>query len=148
MKAVLQRVTKAEVKVASGSIGKINKGLLIFLAVQEGDSKTDADYLAEKISDLRIFEDSKDKMNLSVQEVGGELLVVSQFTLLANCRSGRRPSFDLAAKPNPAKELYEYFVEKLKKYSLTVKTGEFKAMMEVELINHGPVTFILDSKNV
>lgn len=147
MITVIQRVKKAEVRVNSKAVGKIHKGILIFLGVSQNDTQQDADYLAEKISQLRIFEDDKDKMNLSIQDVKGEFLVVSQFTLLGNCQDGRRPSFDAAAKPESAEKLYEYFIERLKKYSLPVEKGAFRAMMEVELINDGPVTFILDSKD-
>ncbi len=148
MKVVLQRVKKAEVRVSSKITGKINKGIVILLGVEENDSQKDADYLAEKIAELRIFEDTNGKMNLSIQEIKGEFLVVSQFTILCNCQDGRRPSFDKAARPEAAEKLYGYFVERLKKYSLPVETGEFKAMMEVELVNDGPVTFIIDSKDV
>ncbi|MDP2939024.1 MAG: D-aminoacyl-tRNA deacylase [Candidatus Omnitrophota bacterium] len=148
MRVVLQRVKKAKVTVSSKIIGEINKGLVIFLGVDKSDSQKDADYLAERIVNLRIFEDAQGKMNLSTQEVKGELLVVSQFTLLGNCKNGRRPSFDKAAQPNLAKELYNYFIKKLKEYSLSIETGEFRAVMQVELINDGPVTFILDSSDV
>ena len=147
MRAVLQRVKKAEVRINSKSVGKINRGIVIFLAIAQNDTKEDADYLAEKIAELRIFEDSKDKMNLSIQEIRGEFLVVSQFTILGDCKDGRRPSFDKAAKPEIAEKLYDYFVERLKKFSLPVATGEFRAMMDVELVNDGPVTFIIDSKD-
>ncbi len=148
MIAVLQRVKKAEVRVGLKIIGRIKKGILVFLGIGKADSKEDANYLAKKIGELRIFEDSIGKMNLSIQEVKGEFLVVSQFTLLGDCQDGRRPSFDKAAQPKSAESLYEYFVEQLKKYSLPVATGEFRALMEVDLVNYGPVTFILDSRDV
>ncbi len=147
MIAVLQRVKRAEVRVSSKVAGKIGRGILIFLGVQHSDTQKDAGYLADKIAQLRIFEDNKGKMNLSIQEAKGEFLVVSQFTLLGNCSDGRRPSFDAAAKPQLAEALYENFIEKLKEYSLPVEKGKFRAMMDVELINDGPVTFIIDSRN-
>ena len=125
--------------------GEIGKGLLIFLGVEEGDSEEDCDYLANKISNLRIFSDNKDLMNLSLMETGGEALVVSQFTLLGDCRKGRRPSFTRAAGPEKARELYEYFIEILKGKGLKTATGEFQEMMEVHLVNDGPVTLLLDS---
>ncbi|MDR2946521.1 MAG: D-tyrosyl-tRNA(Tyr) deacylase [Candidatus Adiutrix sp.] len=145
MRILLQRVTKAAVRVEGEEIGSIGSGLLIFLGVAEGDTKQDADWLVEKLAGLRVFYDEGGKMNLSVREVGGELLVVSQFTLYGDCRRGRRPSFDKAAAPALADELYEYFKAKLASLGLTVASGRFAAHMEVELLNDGPVTFIIDS---
>ena len=145
MKAVIQRVKKSSVKVGNEITGKIGKGILVLLGVEKGDTEKDAGYLAGKIINLRIFEDDNGKMNLSLADVGGELLAVSQFTLLGDCKKGRRPSFVKAAPPEEAKRLYEYFVEKVKSLGICVQTGKFQAMMEVSLINDGPVTFILES---
>jgi len=147
MKLVVQRVKHASVKVKETITGSIKKGVLVFLAVAESDTEADADYLVDKLIALRLFPDAQDKMNLSLKEVEGEILVVSQFTLLADCIKGRRPSFDRAAEPEIAEKLYDYFVGRLKKSSLKVETGEFRAMMEVSLVNDGPVTFIIDSAN-
>ena len=145
MRAVVQRVKSSKVEINGLTTGEIGKGLLIFLGVEEGDSEEDCDYLANKISNLRIFSDNKDLMNLSLMETGGEALVVSQFTLLGDCRKGRRPSFTRAAGPEKARELYEYFIEILKGKGLKTATGEFQEMMEVHLVNDGPVTLLLDS---
>lgn len=144
MKALLQRVKRASVTVDGELISKINKGILIFLGVEKGDSEENADKLSEKITKLRIFEDENDKMNLSVTDVDGEILVVSQFTLCGDCKKGTRPSFDKATTPDIANELYEYFVKKLKEKNIKVQTGKFRAMMDVELVNDGPVTFWLE----
>jgi D-aminoacyl-tRNA deacylase len=146
LKAVIQRVTEAEVKVAGERSGRIGRGILVLLGVEKGDREPDADWLSEKICNLRIFEDDAGKMNLSVLETGGELLVVSQFTLAGNCAKGRRPSFDSAAPPEEANRLYEYFAVRLRESGLPVETGVFQAMMQVSLVNDGPVTFILESR--
>lgn len=144
MKALLQRVKRASVTVDKKLISQIGKGILIFLGVEKGDSEENADKLSEKITKLRIFEDENDKMNLSVTDVDGEILVVSQFTLCGDCKKGTRPSFGKAASPDIANELYEYFVNKLKERQVSVQTGKFRAMMDVELVNDGPVTFWLE----
>jgi D-tyrosyl-tRNA(Tyr) deacylase len=150
MRAVVQRVSRAKVT-AHGSgdgevTGGIGLGLLVLLAVGIGDTRTQADYLAEKIIGLRIFEDADGKMNLSVADVRGALLVVSQFTLYGDVRRGKRPSFEAAAPPDRARELYEYFVEKVRAAGLRCETGRFQQTMRVELLNEGPVTIILDSE--
>ena len=149
MKAVIQRVTEADVTIENETIGKINKGFLILLGVEKGDTSLDADKLVKKIPVLRIFEDENDKMNLSCLDIDGEMLVVSQFTLCADCSHGRRPSFTDSAPPNEANELYEYFVSELKRAGVKkVDTGRFGADMKVRLLNDGPVTIILDSKDL
>ena len=145
MRAVVQRVSQAKVTVDGEITGKIGRGLLVLLGVGAGDTRADADYLVEKTIGLRIFEDAGGKMNLSVAEVGGALLVVSQFTLYGDARRGKRPSFDAAAPPQQARELYEYFVEKVRAAGLRCETGRFQEMMQVELANEGPVTILLDS---
>ena len=145
MKAVIQRVGAATVEIDAKTAGQIGKGILVLLGVEKGDKERDAARLAEKIANLRIFEDENGKMNLSVREIGGELLAVSQFTLAGNCAKGRRPSFDSAAPPEEANRLYEFFVERLRELGLPVETGVFQAMMQVSLVNDGPVTFILES---
>ena len=149
MKAVIQRVKYSNVKIDGKTVGSCDKGFMILLGVIEGDTKEDADKLVKKIPHLRIFEDENGKMNLSCLDVGGEMLVISQFTLAADCSHGRRPSFIDAAKPDSAIPLYEYFVESLKAAGVSrVETGEFGADMKVELVNDGPVTIILDSKEL
>ena len=147
MRAVIQRIKESLVRTENQVIGQTGSGLLVLLGVAQGDSPTDADYLVNKIANLRIFEDQKGKMNRSLLETGGEMMVVSQFTLIADCRKGRRPSFVEAAGPEVAAGLYEYFVKQVRSLGITVATGRFRAMMEVALINEGPVTIILESRN-
>jgi D-tyrosyl-tRNA(Tyr) deacylase len=144
MKAVVQRVTSASVVVENQTVGSIDQGILVFMGVEKGDNEAKADWLAEKICGLRIFCDENGKMNRSVQEINGSLLVVSQFTLAGNCTKGKRPSFDTAAPADEGKRLYEYFVETVKKLDIPVQTGIFQADMQVSLVNNGPVTFILE----
>lgn len=146
MRAVVQRVKKSSVTVDGSIAGEIGKGLTVLLGVGQEDSDRDIDYLADKIINLRIFEDNNGKMNLSLLEVGGELLVVSQFTLYGDCRKGRRPGYDRAARPEAAKALYEGFVEKCRGFGVKVKTGIFQAEMLVDISNDGPVTLLLNSK--
>ncbi len=147
MKAVLQRVKKAKVAVAGEPVGSIGKGVLVFLAVDKGDGPEQAEAMAKKIGQLRLFPSPEGgRMDLANFEVNGEFLVVSQFTLSANCDNGNRPSFDNAAPPEEAEKLYNFFVDCLKKGPCRVATGRFRAIMEVELVNDGPVTFILESK--
>lgn len=148
MRAVSQRVKSAQVIVNEKIIGSIGFGLLVLLGISREDNCDDADYLVEKTINLRIFDDQDGKMNRSLLDVGGEMLIVSQFTLSADCRKGRRPSFTAAAEPAEAKELYQYFIERVKEKGITVATGEFQALMEVGLINNGPVTILMDSKKV
>ena len=148
MRAVVQRVKSAKVEVNGQTVGEIGQGLLVFLGVGEGDSEKDCDYLANKIAHLRIFSDSQGLMNLSVVEVEGAALVVSQFTLWGDCRKGRRPSFIRAAQPERARKLYEHFIGIIRGKGLRVDTGEFQAMMDVHLVNDGPVTLILDSSKM
>src|SRR5580698_4126089 len=145
MRAVVQRVSHAKVSVNGEVTGEIGRGLLILLGVASGDAPADADYLADKIVGLRIFEDSSGKMNLAVAEVGGVFLVVSQFTLYGDVRRGKRPSFDGAAAPQAARQLYEHFVEKVRAAGLRCETGRFQEVMQVELVNEGPLTILLDS---
>ena len=145
MKAVIQRVKESAVSVEGKAISRIGNGLLVFIGVEQGDQPMNAAYLAEKISHLRIFEDDNGKMNRSLLEIKGEMLVVSQFTLLADCRKGRRPSFVRAASPDIADRLYEYFADQVRQKNIVVQTGRFRAMMAVSLVNDGPVTLILES---
>ena len=145
MRAVVQRVSRAKVTVNAEVAGEIGPGLLVLLGVAKQDTRADADYVVEKTIGLRIFDDADGKMNLSVADVGGALLVVSQFTLYGDVRRGKRPSFDAAAPPQQARELYEYFVEKIRAAGLRCETGRFQEMMKVELVNEGPVTILLDS---
>ena len=146
MKAVVQRVSESSVTIDSEVAGKIGAGLMVLLGVAVEDSEKEADYLVEKIINLRIFSDENGKMNLSLLDVGGEMLVVSQFTLLGDCRKGRRPSFIAAAGPEKGNALYEYFVDCIRQKGIIVATGRFGAMMDVSLVNDGPVTLILESK--
>ncbi len=146
MKTIIQRVKESSVTIDGNIVGKINQGLLILLGVSKNDKKEDAQYLASKIPDLRIFEDNDGKMNLSLLDTKGELLVVSQFTLLANCEKGRRPSYINAAPPEMANSLYEYFISLLRERGIKTETGQFQAKMDVSLINDGPVTLIVESK--
>ena len=145
MRAVVQRVSRVRVTVGSEVAGEIGVGLLVLLGVGVGDTTADADYLADKIIGLRVFEDSGCKMNLSLGGIGGSVLAVSQFTLYGDVRRGKRPSFDAAAPPHQARELYEYFVAKIRSFGLRCETGRFQEMMQVELVNEGPVTILLDS---
>jgi D-tyrosyl-tRNA(Tyr) deacylase len=145
VKAVIQRVGEACVIVDGRTVGKIGAGTVVLLAVEHGDSETDADWLAKKIVELRMFGDSDGKMNLSLQEIGGSILAISQFTLAGDCRKGRRPSFVGAAPPAEGNRLYEYFVTQVKRQGVPVETGIFQADMKVSLVNDGPVTFILES---
>jgi D-aminoacyl-tRNA deacylase len=146
MKAVLQRVTSASVTIDDEVVGQIGRGLLVLLGVEQGDTEADAKQLADKSVQLRIFDDAKGKMNLALAEVNGKMLVVSQFTLLGDCRKGRRPSFIQAAPPDIAERLYETFVAAVGVQGTPVATGKFRAMMQVELVNDGPVTLLLDSR--
>ena len=145
MRAVVQRVSRARVTVREEVTGKIDRGLLVLIGIGAADTEADADYLAAKISGLRIFEDEHGKMNLSLSEIAGSVLAVSQFTLYGDVRRGKRPSFDAAAPPEKARMLYEYFVERIRAAGLRCETGRFQEMMQVELVNDGPVTILLDS---
>ena len=146
MRAVIQRVKHCKVTVDNKSTGEIDSGILIFLGVGTEDKKEDADYLVDKIINLRIFEDEEGRMNLSALELYKEIMVVSQFTLFGDCRKGRRPGFFSAAPPDEAKKLYKYFLDRISETELKIASGEFQAMMNVELINDGPVTLLIDSK--
>jgi D-aminoacyl-tRNA deacylase len=145
MRAVVQRVSRAQVSVGEEVTGKIGAGAVVLLGVAKSDSQADADYIAAKVLGLRMFEDENGKMNLSLAETRGAVLAVSQFTLYGDARKGRRPSFDQAAPPQQANELYEYFVSKIREAGFVCETGRFQAMMKVDLINDGPVTILLDS---
>ena len=146
MRAVVQRVKRAEVRVGGDVVGSIGPGLLVLVGIGKTDSDTDLQNLAEKIVNLRVFEDEHGKMNRSLLERGGQVLCVSQFTLYGDCRKGRRPSYDQAAGPDTAQRLYDDFVKALRSFGIVVATGQFQAMMEVELVNDGPVTLLLDSE--
>ena len=144
MKALIQRVKRASVTIDGELYSHIGAGMLVLLGVEKGDTQENADKLAEKLAKLRIYEDENEKMNLSIQDVNGEMLIVSQFTLCGDCKKGTRPSFDNSADPQIAKELYENFIKEVKNYGIKTQTGKFGAMMDVELINDGPVTFMLE----
>jgi D-tyrosyl-tRNA(Tyr) deacylase len=146
MRAVIQRVKSAEVYVDGRLSGRIGNGLLVFVGVGKGDGEDDVSYLTSKLPELRIFEDNFGKFNLSLKEIGGEILIVSQFTLYGDCKKGRRPSFTEAEEPTTAKNLYDRLVSQLRDQGIAIQTGEFQAKMEVHLINDGPVTLLLDSK--
>ena len=148
MRLVLQRVTEASVEIDGTIVGRIGPGLLVFLGVGKGDSEHDAIFLADRVLGLRIFEDAAGKMNLSVKDVQGEILVISQFTLYGNTQKGRRPSFDAAAPPDQARVLYELFLQELRRSGLKIESGIFGARMKVSLVNDGPVTFVLESEPV
>lgn len=145
MRVLTQRVSGARVTVHENTVGEIGQGLLVFVGISRGDTEADADYLLDKLLWLRIFRDDEGKMNRNVQEAGGSLLIVSQFTLYGDCRRGRRPSFDRAAAPEDARRLYEYFLAAARRSPVPVQAGEFQAMMEVHLVNDGPVTLLIDS---
>jgi D-tyrosyl-tRNA(Tyr) deacylase len=145
MRAVIQRVLRAQVSVGEEVIGRIGPGLLVLIGISKADTQGDADYLAAKVTGLRIFDDLEGKMNLSLTETTGSVLAVSQFTLYGDVRRGKRPSFDEAAPPEHARELYEYFVAKIRQAGFICETGRFQATMQVELVNEGPVTILLDS---
>ena len=145
MKAVIQRVNESSVSIDNKEVAKIGKGFLIFLGISKDDNYEKADYLIKKIYNLRVFSDENDKMNLSIQDINGEILIVSQFTLYADCKKGNRPSFINAAPPENAIKIYKYFIDECKKNNLNVQTGEFGANMKVQLINDGPVTIILEN---
>ena len=147
MIAVIQRCSRGKVTVSEKVVGEIAHGLVILLGVQKDDIENDADFLVNKISGLRVFSDENDKMNLSIKDVGGSALVISQFTLCSDTKNGRRPSFIKAAPPEDGNRLYEYFMSEMKKEGVPVQSGEFGAMMDVELVNDGPVTFVLNSKD-
>ncbi len=145
MIVLIQRVSRASVEVEGNCLSEIGRGILVFLGIEKGDTEKEADYLVKKIANLRIFEDEKGKMNLSVKDVCGEIMVVSEFTLAGDCRKGNRPSFDNAMPPDEAEKLYRYFIDKLKSMAIVVKEGKFRSFMNVSLTNEGPVTFIINS---
>ena len=147
MIAVIQRCSRGQVTVSDKVVGEISHGLVIFLGVQKNDTENDAEFLVNKICGLRIFNDENDKMNLSIKDVNGSALVISQFTLCGDTKKGRRPSFIKAATPDDGNRLYEYFMSEMKKSGVPIESGEFGAMMDVELVNNGPVTFVLNSKD-
>lgn len=146
MKIVLQRVKKAEVEVQGKIVGTISQGICLLVGLEKGDSEADAHYLAKKVAELRIFPDTEGRMNLSIHDIQGEIMAVSQFTLAGSVKKGRRPSFDKAEEPEKAEKLFKYFVELIRQRGIKVETGIFQAIMDVHLINEGPVTFVLESK--
>jgi len=148
MRAVLQRVKEAKIEVDGNVVGSISEGLLVYLGVGKDDSEKDVDFIADRLVNLRIFADENDRMNLSVLDVGGRILLVSQFTLYGDCRKGRRPGFDLASEPETAQRLYEKTIEAIRQKGISVETGVFAAHMDVTSINNGPVTFLLDSNKL
>lgn len=148
MRAVVQRVSRASVRVGNERVGQIGRGFLVLVGVEQGDTVADAEYVSQKVSELRVFEDAAGKMNLALAEVGGEVLAVSQFTLLGDCRKGRRPSFTAAARPEEAEELFGRVVSLLQARGHRVSTGRFRADMDVELVNEGPVTMLVDSRRL
>ena len=147
MIVVIQRCSRGQVTISDKVVGEISHGLVIFLGVQKNDTENDAEFLVNKICGLRIFNDENDKMNLSIKDVNGSALVISQFTLCGDTKKGRRPSFIKAATPDDGNRLYEYFILEMKKSGVPIESGEFGAMMDVELVNNGPVTFVLNSKD-
>ena len=148
MRAAIKRVKEAMVEVEGEVVGRIGRGILLFLGIRKDDTEDDIKYLVEKVVGLRIFEDDAGKMNISIADVEGEILVVPQFTLYGDCRKGRRPSFDEAASPDIAERLYSLFVEEVKKRGVNVQTGRFRAIMDIHLVNSGPVTILLDSRKI
>lgn len=146
MIALVQRVNKASVEVGGETISEIGEGILVFLGIDKNDSKKDVEYLADKVVNLRIFEDNNSKMNLSIKDVGGEIMVISEFTLAGDCKKGNRPSFDKAMPPEEAEKLYRDFIDSLRSKGIPVKEGVFRSFMHVSLINEGPVTFILNTR--
>lgn len=146
MRAIIQRVSNSRVLVGDGVVGEIQKGLIVLLGVSNDDTEKDAEYLADKVVNLRVFDDNNGKMNLSLLDIEGELLIVSQFTLYGDCRKGRRPSYDKAACPEKAKSLYETFIRCCKEFNINIETGKFQTEMMVEICNDGPVTLLIDSK--
>lgn len=148
MRAVVQRVSSSSVAVDEKITGQIDRGIMVLLGVEDGDTMKDVTYMAEKLVNLRIFEDDQEKMNLSLKDVSGKMLAISQFTLLGDCRKGRRPSYSTAARPEAANDLYEAFVEKVRNMEVPVETGVFQAHMVVDIVNDGPVTLLVDSKKV
>ena len=146
MKTVIQRVKNAAVSVNGKTVGKIGKGICLFIGIKKGDTEQEALWLVNKITGLRIFEDTNEKMNLSIKEINGEILIISQFTLYGDCKKGKRPSFFEAAEPETAKKLYDFFIKKFEETGIHTETGIFRATMDVEIINDGPVTLIIESK--